>query len=184
MTPTMHNFIRPWLIVVLPAFALLTSALQAAEEFRQIAWEALVPKGWNPAKEFKTLDLGKLKDSDPKAMDALQKLKNLWDNAPTESSLSGARIRIPGFAIPLERKGEKVTEFLIVPYFGACIHSPPPPANQIIHAVSKKPQSGMSSMDPVWTSGTLSLQRANTPWGAAGYRLEVERIEPYEQPKR
>jgi hypothetical protein len=169
---------------LLLALAVATAPVQAAEEFRQISWEALVPKGWDPAKEFKALDLGKLQDSDPKAVDALEKLKELWDNAPTEPSLGGAKVRIPGFAIPLERKGKNVTEFLLVPYFGACIHSPPPPANQIVHAVSKKPQNEMKTMDAIWVSGTLSLRHASTPWGAAGYRLEVERIAPYGPTKR
>ena len=74
------------------------------------------------------------------------------------------------------------TEFLIVPYFGACIHTPPPPANQIIHAKSRKPLSNVKMMTPLWVYGTFSVQRASTDWGVAGYRLEVERIAPYDLP--
>ena len=106
-----------------------------------------------------------LLDSDPRAMEALEKMKVLWDSAPTEASLAAMRVRLPGFAIPLEAKADKVTEFLLVPYFGACIHSPPPPANQIVHAISAKPLKGMRSMDAIWVHGTLSLKRADTPWG-------------------
>ena len=157
----------------------LALPLQAADEFREIKWEALVPKDWDPAKDFKALNLGKLQDNDPRAMEALEKMKALWDAAPTESSLAGARIKLPGFAIPLENKGGKISEFLLVPYFGACIHSPPPPANQIIHVVSKKPLANLHSMDTVWVSGTLSLQYANTPWGSAGYRLTLDKMENY-----
>jgi hypothetical protein len=94
------------------------------------------------------------------------------------------RVRLPGFAIPLEIKGDKVSEFLLVPYFGACIHSPPPPANQIVHATSAKALKGMRSMDAIWASGTLSLHRVDTPWGKAGYRLAVDKIEPYVEPKK
>jgi hypothetical protein len=171
--------ILPFLLVLC-----LALPLHAADDYREIKWEALVPKGWDPAREFKGLDLDKLQDSDPRAMEALEKIKALWDRAPTEPGLAGAKVRLPGFAIPLENKGGKVSEFLLVPYFGACIHSPPPPANQIIHVVTKKPVSNLNSMDAVWVSGTMSLQYANTPWGSAGYRLTADKIVPYEEPKK
>ncbi|MBK8117919.1 MAG: DUF3299 domain-containing protein [Sulfuritalea sp.] len=167
-------------------FALcLALPLQAADTYKEITWEDLVPKGWDPTQDLKALlNSGKLLDSDPRAMEALEKMKALWDSAPTEPSQAGARIRLPGFAIPLEVKGDKVTEFLLVPYFGACIHSPPPPANQIVHAVSARPLTKLRTMDAVWVSGTLSLHRADTPWGKAGYRLAVDKIAPYEEAKK
>jgi hypothetical protein len=43
--------------------------------------------------------------------------------------------RVPGYMIPLEDNLEEVTEFLLVPYPGACIHVPPPPPNQIVHVI-------------------------------------------------
>lgn len=163
----------------------LALPLQAAGDYKEIGWDALVPKGWDPTQDLKALlNTGKLQDSDPRAMEALEKMKVLWDSAPTEPSLAGTRIRLPGFAIPLEIKGGKVTEFLLVPYFGACIHSPPPPANQIVHAISAKPLKGMRSMDAVWVNGTLSLHRADTPWGKAGYRLAVDSLAPFEEAKK
>ncbi|MBI5792342.1 MAG: DUF3299 domain-containing protein [Rhodocyclales bacterium] len=157
----------------------LALPLHAADDYKQIKWEALVPKGWDPAKDLKALDLGKLQDSDPRAMEALEKMRALWDAAPTEPTLAGAKVKLPGFAIPLENKGGKVSEFLLVPYFGACIHSPPPPANQIIHVVTSKPVSNLHSMDTVMVSGTMSLKYSNTPWGSAGYRLTLERMENF-----
>lgn len=167
------------------AFALLFALpIFAAEPWPELKWEALVPKGWDPSKEFKDLDFSKLQDSDPRAMEALDRLKRLWDDAPAEPTLSGRRIRIAGFALPLERQGDKVTEFLIVPYFGACIHTPPPPANQIIHAKSAKPLTGVKIMTPLWTYGTLAVQRGETQWGVAGYRLTVDKIAPYAEPAR
>jgi hypothetical protein len=156
-----------------------------ANAWPEIKWEALVPKGWDPAAEFKGLDLSKMQDSDPRAMEALERLKQAFDNAPAEPALNGKKGRIAGFALPLERQGDKVTEFLIVPYFGACIHTPPPPANQIIHAKSAKPLSGVKMMAPIWTHGTFSVQRGETVWGVAGYQLTVDKITPYEEaPKK
>ena len=163
---------------------LAAAALQAAEPWPEIKWEALVPKGWDPAAKFKGIDFSKLQDSDPRAMEALEALKREWDDAPAEPSLDGRKGRIAGFALPLERVGDKVSEFLLVPYFGACIHSPPPPANQIIHARSAKPLAGVKMMAPLWVSGTFKVQRNETPWGVAGYRLEVDKVAPYVEPKK
>lgn len=170
--------------ILLLCLALLSAPLLASESYEEIKWEALVPKGWDPAREFRGLDFSKLDDADPRAMEALDKLRAMWDNAPTEPALDGRRIRLPGFIIPLERKGEQVVEFLLVPYFGACIHTPPPPANQIIHAVSGKPVGKMRTMDTVWVTGTLGIKRSETAWGYAGYRLTVDKVWPYEAQKR
>ncbi len=161
---------------------LLAPPLQAAPPWPEIKWEELVPKGWDPSGEFKNLDLSKMQDTDPRAIEALDKLKQLWDNAPAEPALNGRKGRIAGFALPLERKGDKVIEFLLVPYLGACIHTPPPPANQIIHAKSAKPLTGVKMMEPFWVYGTFAVQRATTDWGVAGYRLTVDKVEPYDMP--
>ncbi|MEW6163912.1 MAG: DUF3299 domain-containing protein [Pseudomonadota bacterium] len=166
------------------AALLAATALHAADPWPEIKWEALVPKGWDPSSELKSIDFSRLDDSDPRAMEILDRLKAAWDSAPAEPSLNGRKGRIAGFALPLERQGDKVTEFLVVPYFGACIHSPPPPANQIIHAKSAKPLAGVRMMVPIWTYGTFSVQRGETDWGVAGYRLTVDRIAPYEEPQR
>jgi len=163
--------------------AIPPAPLQAAGPWPEIKWEALVPKGWDPSGEFKGLDFSTLEDSDPRAIEALERLRKVWDNAPTEPAMNGKRGRIAGFVLPLERQGDKVTEFLIVPYFGACIHTPPPPANQIIHAKSSRPLSGVRMMAPLWTYGTLGVARADTTWGVAGYRMTVERVEPYDMSK-
>jgi hypothetical protein len=167
-------------LLLLTAF-LATPFVHAADTWPEIKWEMLVPKGWDPSGEFKNLDLSKLDDADPRAMEALDKIKKLWDNAPAEHTLNGKKGRIAGFALPLERQGDKVTEFLIVPYFGACIHTPPPPANQIIHAKSAKPLAGVKMMVPLWTYGTLTVQRGETTWGVAGYQFKVDKIAPYEE---
>jgi hypothetical protein len=70
-------------------------------------------------------------------------------------------------------------EFLLVPYFGACIHSPPPPANQIIHVLPKSPAKGLRSMDTVWITGRVTTQRTDSFMGAASYRIEATEVSPY-----
>jgi hypothetical protein len=151
----------------------------ASTSYKDTKWEALVPKNWDPSKKLRALNFGLLKDSDPRAIEALKQMREIWDNAPVEMSLRGERIRIAGFMIPLERKGEQVTEFLLVPYFGACIHVPPPPANQIIHVVTVQPLINPQNMDSVWVSGVMDTFLADSPWGVSGYKMKADLIEPY-----
>ena len=159
-------------------------AAKASASYREIGWEDLLPKGWDPMAPFKGLDLARLNDRDPRAIEAMEKLQALWAEAPVEPSLRGSKVRIPGFIIPLDRQGDLVSELLLVPYFGACIHTPPPPANQIIHVVLKKPASGLRMMDAYWINGTLDLARGDTGLGVYGYRLKAEALQPYVEKKK
>lgn len=154
-----------------------------AQHYREIQWDALIPKDWDPMAPFKGLNMNRLKDSDPRAMEALEKMKSAWAAAPVEPALEGKKIKLAGFIIPLERKGDAVFELLLVPYFGACIHTPPPPANQIVHVVLKKPVEGIKMMDTFWVSGTLSLQRGDSSMGIYGYRLHGDRLDVYALPR-
>ncbi|MDE2365889.1 MAG: DUF3299 domain-containing protein [Betaproteobacteria bacterium] len=147
--------------------------------FKEKTWDDLMPKSWDPMASLKGLKLDNLKDSDPRAIEALEKIREAWNNAPVEPALNGERIRIPGFVIPLEKSGNKVSEFLLVPYFGACIHTPPPPPNQIIHVKASRPVANMRTMDTMWVSGVMQTQARETEMGQAGYQLKAERIEPY-----
>lgn len=156
-------------------------AASAPATYKETPWDALVPADWNPAKEFAGMNLGAFDDSDPRAVAALEKLRSAWDNAPVVPGLNGTRVRIAGFMVPLEGQQGMVTEFLLVPYFGACIHTPPPPANQIIHVVPARPYKSTQGMDAVWISGVLETTRASTGMGNAGYRMKAEVVTPYKK---
>jgi len=163
-----------------------TKAVPAARTgaFRTITWDELVPKDWDPMKEFKGMDMSMLGDGDPRAMQMMKRMREVWDNAPVNPALVGEAVRIPGFVVPLEETKDGVKEFLLVPYFGACIHTPPPPANQIIHVLPKSPAKNVHSMDPVWISGTLATLKTDSYMGAASYRVEALVVEPYKEPAR
>ncbi len=151
---------------------------------RTIAWDALVPPNWDPFKDFKDLNFQTLDDGDPRATQMLKKMREAWDNAPVNAGLVGQTVRIPGFVVPLEDSAEGMREFLLVPYFGACIHSPPPPANQIVHVLAKVPAKGLRSMDAVWITGTLQTVRTDSFMGAAGYRIDAVAVAAYsDKPK-
>ena len=147
--------------------------------YAEISWDDLVPKDWDPLKQFKDMNFGLLNDADPRAAAALKKMREVWDNAPTNNAMDGRTIRIPGYVVPLEEGKNGMTEFLLVPYFGACIHTPPPPSNQIIHVKPKEPAKGLKSMDAVWIDGTLKTLRSDTFMGASGYRMDAVGFERY-----
>ncbi len=160
---------------------------QTSGPYTEIRWDDLVPKGWDPMQGMKDKGLGNaaaMNDGDPKVVALMQQLREVWDNAPTEPQLDGSRIKLPGYLVPLEESAAGHTEFLLVPYFGACIHTPPPPANQIVLVVPAKPAAGFRSMDTVWVSGTLKATRSNSPMGSSGYRLEAALVERYKPTPR
>ena len=161
-----------------PAAAVLAGAP------RTITWDALVPAGWDPFKDFKDLNFQAMDDGDPRATAMLKKMRDVWDNAPVNTALVGQTVRIPGFVVPLEDTKEGLKEFLLVPYFGACVHSPPPPANQIVHVLPRSPAKGLRSMDAVWITGTLSTGRTDSYMGAASYRIEALSVAPYTETPR
>ena len=159
-----------------------TAAAEAG--YRTITWDDLIPPDWHPEDAFKQLDFSTLKDNDPRAMEALQKMREAWDKAPVVPAMAGQRVRIPGFLVKLEGDAQTVREFLLVPYFGACIHVPPPPANQVIHVVPDKPVPAAVAKDSgaVWVSGVLATTATVSDLGNASYKMKAVKVEPYKQP--
>jgi hypothetical protein len=147
--------------------------------YRELQWEDLMPKEWDPTKRLRKQDGSLLTDLDPQAQKMLADLRAIWDNAPIVGSLDGVAVRLPGYVVPQDQTDGALTEFLLVPYFGACIHSPPPPANQIVHVIPDKPTKGFHAMDTVWVSGRLTTLREDSPMGASGYRLDARVVLPY-----
>ena len=161
------------------SIAALAQAPVLAADFREISWDDLIPKGWDPMKSIK--DMGAVPDSDPRAQKMYDRLREIWDNAPTVSSLAGQSIRLAGYLVSLDEAKDGIREFLLVPYFGACIHTPPPPANQIVHVRTQKPLTGLRTMDAVWVSGTLGLDRSDSAMGTSGYTMIASAVTPYKR---
>ena len=151
---------------------------------RTIGWEQLIPTGWDPYKDLKALNLDTLQDNDPKADEALKKMRKMWDNAPINPLILGESVRLPGYVVPLEDLATGIKEFLLVPYFGACVHSPPPPANQIVHVLLDKPAKNLRLMDVVWVNGPLSATKTDSHMGVASYRIDAKAVTPYQEKKR
>ncbi|HRA81218.1 MAG TPA: DUF3299 domain-containing protein [Thauera sp.] len=150
--------------------------------FREITWDDPIPADWNPEKYFADLELDDLQDNDPRAMELMQRMREEWDRAPVVERFSGQQVRIPGFVVPLESDGKTIREFLLVPYFGACVHVPPPPANQLIHVIPDKPIAAGLNMSPVWVSGVLNVGQVDSDMGNAGYQMRGMKVEEYKEP--
>jgi hypothetical protein len=88
------------------------------------------------------------------------KIADLRRRKATEvnGNLNGVNVRLAGYMLPLEFDEHTVSEFLLVPWVGACIHVPPPPPNQMIHVVMDKAVEFNGLYEPVWLSGTLKTQ--------------------------
>ncbi|WP_443083318.1 DUF3299 domain-containing protein [Vibrio sp. VPAP30] len=94
--------------------------------------------------------------------------------------LNGSKVKIPGFVIPLEGDANMVTEFLLVPYFGACIHVPPPPPNQIIYVKFPKGAPVQELWDVVYVIGTLKTETVSHELAQTGYVLQGTEIAEYD----
>ena len=155
-------------------------------------WDTLMPEDWDPMKPIKGLDFSKLSDSDPRAIKALAAIGDAWKNAPVDPKLNGKKIEIAGFVVPLDMERDNIKEFLLVPYFGACIHVPPPPSNQVIHIINnlslskdrlKDLHNALFLQGPIVVSGRLETVSSNTSMGFASYEMKADIIIKYQQPQ-
>jgi hypothetical protein len=111
-----------------------------------------------------------LDDKDPRAIEIQQALREAYLNAPVVEALDGKIVKLAGFVVPLEGDGNAISEFLLVPYVGACIHVPPPPPNQIVHVIAEQDEAiAYYQFAAVWVTGKLSAQRYNSQFGEVGY---------------
>ncbi len=98
------------------------------------------------------------------------------------AEMNGALVRVPGFVVPLEFDEEQViTQFFLVPYFGACLHMPPPPPNQIILVDSPSGLQLDQLYTPFWISGKLSTSVTENEMATAAYSLTMASYEVYEE---
>jgi len=110
--------------------------------FPEIKWDNLMPADWDPMAAFREMNIADLQDNDPKAQEALDKMRKAWNDA--------------------------------------CIHTPPPPANQVIHVKLSKPEPALGAMQPYWVWGTLSASKFSGELGDSAYLLSASGLQPYE----
>lgn len=184
---------RLLLMTLLLGYGLISSVManDSDSNYQEIEWVSLIPED-----DLKLLlnppdYIGEILDGS--AMDVLQ--DNAIPGADPEDeyqralsstriieSFDGKKIRIPGFIVPLEvTDDQSVTEFFLVPYFGACLHMPPPPPNQMIHVEVQQGFPLDSLYDAFWLEGTLSAQVNSNELGTAAYALSLDNMTIYQE---
>jgi len=177
--------------------------------YQELGWEDLKPDNekidWDQLyPDEKQLDWGNLNDDelgqgDEQPSDfvddwmtdefaASQGLQGIYSGPPPQAFSVGVvdemnkkEIRVPGFVVPVEVDSENlVTEFFLVPYFGACFHKPPPPPNQTIYVTSAEPIAYESIYDPVWVMGVIKTEQIGNDIATAAYTMDLHQIEPYD----
>ena len=165
---------------LLALLMLVALPLWAAEP-RDLTWSEMIPAD-APAEvpNMKPLhDLSQM--SDALSAESAPAARQDLPNAPVVQNLDGQAIRLPGYIVPLEVNEQgRTTEFLLVPYFGACIHVPPPPSNQIVHVRSEIGVKLEELYQPYWIEGALQVKASTSELADAGYQMDAQKIYVYE----
>ncbi|WP_025129373.1 DUF3299 domain-containing protein [Pseudomonas sp. PH1b] len=163
---------------------LVATPLWAATATKDLTWSEMIPAD-APAEvpNMKPLhDLSQM--SDALAAESAPAAKQDLPNAPVVKSLDGQSVRLPGYIVPLEVNEEgRTTDFLLVPYFGACIHVPPPPSNQIVHVTSEVGVKLDELYQPYWIEGDMQVKPSSSELADAGYQMAAQKIYIYELPE-
>ena len=158
---------------------LITSALASAALPRaalaktptEITWDDLIPPG--------------VPYSEIVAAGEMDETNDIWQPVFDENAtklnpvLDGAYIKMPGYIIPIDQSTDGVTSFVLVPYVGACLHTPPPPANQLVFVTTNKPWPSDNLWDAVWVTGQMQHELQSTEVAETGYLLKATEMETY-----
>ena len=165
---TMRN--ATWLITLLG----IGIVMPLRAEYAAVEWPELMPE-----EDLKTLETMPEMSHDGNNPVELPESIRAGRVVP---AFDGRRIRLSGFVVPLEFDDTKlVTEFFLVPYFGACIHVPPPPPNQLIHVTYPEGIQVEVLYDPYQIKGTLRVERVSNDIGEASYTMKADTVAPHPQ---
>ena len=167
---------------------LVLSAVDNAD-YKTIEWTDLIPQEdldalMNPPEYLNDISDGSLEDQINSQLQGAMssddsRYQQALSSAQIKPEFNNKKVKIPAFIVPLEYdEKQHVTEFFLVPYFGACIHVPPPP-NQIIFADYEKGMSLETLYDAFWVSGTLQTSLTENDTATSAYSITVDSIELY-----
>lgn len=148
----------------------LVVGMARAEAVVDLEWNDLLPKGETALPP----DLRGMIQHDEADLAAAQP-----DSTGVRTDWNGQTVRLPGYIIPLDYSGTGVTAFMLVPYVGACIHVPPPPANQLVLVTTERPYEAKGLFEAVTVTGMIGTAATSTQLAEVGYALSADRIEPY-----
>lgn len=168
-----HRTLR-WLIVMSwTCLAGISSAGAApvATEVRNLTWFDLLPDNERNVPAPSSPAAG-LFDHNGPAM-------TQTGSSTINNRVDGWQVKVPGYIVPLDMEGDKVRSFFLVPYYGACIHVPPPAPNQMIYVELPEALSGISMYEAQWVIGTLSIKGKTNPLATASYSLKASKVLRY-----
>ncbi|MDO2949712.1 DUF3299 domain-containing protein [Aeromonas simiae] len=153
--------------LILALLATLWVLPAMAADYKSLEWDNLIPEGERLAPPPQVNHEG----------DPMSTPQPVGGVVPT---LDGQSVRLPGFVVPLEGDSKTITAFLLVPYFGACIHVPPPPTNQVVYVRFPKGAPVDDLWDAIWVKGTMKVVSSNHQMANASYAIEAVDVVPYE----
>lgn len=158
---------------LLAGFATLALAPQMAwaEEYIDLDWADLMPEGQTAIPP----SLRGLINHDELPLSRQQPQSN-----GVRSDWNHQLVRLPGFVLPIDYSGSGVTAFILVPFVGACVHVPPPPANQLVFVTTEVPYETSGLYEPVNVSGMFGTASMSTQLADVAYALSADKIAPFQ----
>ena len=140
-----------------------------ANDYVDLSWSDLVPKG----EAFIPPILKGILEHDQSTMMSEQP-----DSSGIRTDWNGKTVRLPGYIVPIDYSGSGVTAFILVPFVGACVHVPPPPANQLVFVTTEQPYDSTGMFEAVKVTGMFGTASTKTQIADIGYALSADQIEP------
>lgn len=164
------------LIIAAIVSLILAGGASAVPKPLDLTWDKLIPEGsgtpdYTRVSPVLQMFKGLLSDEEPTP-------------TPVVASLDGKGVRLSGYVVPLKHEGTRVSEFLLVPYVGACIHVPPPPRNQIVYVTVENPIRVKGLFAAVTVTGILRTHSTDTELAETGYRITGGEVRPYNEYRR
>ena len=170
-----------------------TEPLLPKSAFKSVEWIDLMPKAdldaiLNPPSYITDVEEGAVNDVIGGPFDGVfetdpdDRYQRALVSTNIVPEMNGQAIRLPGFVVPLEFDDDQtITQFFLVPFFGACIHVPPPPPNQIILVNATEGIQVDALYDPFWISGVLTTDLVENELATAAYTLDMQHFEIYSE---
>lgn len=112
--------------------------------------------------------------------DSSEAYLNSLESVEVNPEIIDKRVMIPGFIVPTVYDADRrVTEFFLVPFFGACIHLPPPPPNQIIYVTYEPGVPLKNFYDAYVVHGLLTSDIVRNDTATSAYRIHAEDVSLY-----
>ncbi|MCV6614115.1 MAG: DUF3299 domain-containing protein [Cellvibrionaceae bacterium] len=161
---------------------------QALEKYKTISWEQLIPKQDLEALQNPPASISEIVDGSPEdqldtALDPSDPYQQALVSTRVVDEFDGQAVRLPAFIVPLDFDDDHVvTEFFMVPYFGACLHMPPPPPNQIIYVRYDDGVKLEQMSQAFWFKGVLQTKLKDNDVAKSAYAMRIDSVEPYTGP--